>query len=124
MTHGELKIIRITLAVIWIVTGLLSLGIYPEQHSLELLARLSLNDTSARVALYLAAGLNILLGLLTLFISKKALWLFQALLVLIYTLLITLWLPEYWLHPFGPILKNLAVLSLLWLLYRYVPTTP
>jgi len=124
VTHGELKIIRITLAVIWIVTGLLSLGIYPEQHSLELLARLSLNDTSARVALYLAAGLNILLGLLTLFISKKALWLFQALLVLIYTLLITLWLPEYWLHPFGPILKNLAVLSLLWLLYRYVPTTP
>lgn len=124
MTHGELKIIRITLAVIWIVTGLLSLGIYPEQHSLELLARLSLNDTSARVALYLAAGLNIILGLLTLFITKKALWLFQALLVLIYTLLITLWLPEYWLHPFGPILKNLAVLTLLWLLYRYVPTTP
>lgn len=124
MTHGELKIIRITLAVIWIVTGLLSLGIYPEQHSLELLARLSLNDTSARVALYLAAGLNIILGLLTLFITKKALWLFQALLVLIYTLLITLWLPEYWLHPFGPILKNLAVLTLLWLLYRSVPTTP
>ena len=124
MTHGELKIIRITLAVIWIVTGLLSLGIYPEQHSLELLARLNLYDTSARVALYLAAGLNIILGLLTLFITKKALWLFQALLVLIYTLLITLWLPEYWLHPFGPILKNLAVLSLLWLLYRYVPTTP
>lgn len=124
MTHGELKIIRITLAMIWIVTGLLSLGIYPEQHSLELLARLNLYDTSARVALYLAAGLNIILGLLTLFITKKALWLFQALLVLIYTLLITLWLPEYWLHPFGPILKNLAVLSLLWLLYRYVPTTP
>lgn len=124
MTHSELKIIRITLAMIWIVTGLLSLGIYPEQHSLELLARLNLYDTSARVALYLAAGLNIILGLLTLFITKKALWLFQALLVLIYTLLITLWLPEYWLHPFGPILKNLAVLSLLWLLYRYVPTTP
>ena len=124
MTHGELKIIRITLAVIWIVTGLLSLGIYPEQHSLELLARLSLNDTSARVTLYLAAGLNIILGLLTLFISKKALWLFQALLVLIYTLLITLWLPEYWLHPFGPILKNLAVLSLLCLLYGSAPTTP
>lgn len=124
MTHGELKIIRITLAMIWIVTGLLSLGIYPEQHSLELLARLNLYDTSARVALYLAAGLNIILGLLTLFITKKALWLFQALLVLIYTLLITLWLPEYWLHPFGPILKNLAVLSLLWLLYGSAPTTP
>jgi len=124
VTHSELKIIRITLAMIWIVTGLLSLGIYPEQHSLELLARLNLYDTSARVALYLAAGLNIILGLLTLFITKKALWLFQALLVLIYTLLITLWLPEYWLHPFGPILKNLAVLSLLWLLYGSAPTTP
>lgn len=123
MAPIELKIIRISLATIWLVTGFLSLGIYPEQQSLELLARLGLYDTPARVMLYLAAALNIVLGLLTIFVAKKTLWLFQALLVLIYTLLITVWLPEFWLHPFGPILKNLAVLTLIWLLYRSTPAS-
>lgn len=111
------------LATIWLVTGLLSLGIYPEQQSLELIARLGLFDTPARVMLYLAAALNIMLGLLTIFLPQKKLWLLQALLVLIYTLLITVWLPEFWLHPFGPILKNIAVLTLLWLLYRSTPSS-
>jgi hypothetical protein len=34
-----------------------------------------------------------------------------------YTAIITLWLPEYWLHPYGPVLKNLPLLAVLWLLY-------
>lgn len=123
MVLDELTIIRMTLATIWLVTGLLSLGIYPEQQSLELLARLGLFGMPARALLYLAAALNIVLGLVTIFVTHKTLWLFQALLVFIYTFLITVWLPEYWLHPFGPILKNLAVLTLLWLLYRSTPAS-
>ena len=119
----ELKVIRMVLATIWLVTGLLSLGIYPEQQSLELIARLGVFDTPARVMLYLAAALNIILGLLTIFLPQKILWLLQAMLVSMYTLLITVWLPEFWLHPFGPILKNIAVLTLLWLLYRSTPTS-
>lgn len=123
MSPIELKIIRLALATIWLVTGLLSLGIYPEQQSFELLALLGLHDTPARVMLYLAAALNIMLGLLTIFLPQKILWLFQVFLVLMYTLLITVWLPEFWLHPFGPILKNIAVLTLLWLLYRSTPSS-
>ena len=26
-----------------------------------------------------------------------------------YTVLISIWLPEFWLHPFGPLLKNIPV---------------
>ena len=36
-----------------------------------------------------------------------------------YTVLITLFLPHYWLHPYGPISKNLplaAAIALLWAL--------
>ena len=123
MAPIEIKIIRMSLATIWLVTGFLSLGIYPEQQSLELLARLGLYDSPARIVLYLAAVLNIIFGLLTLFVTQKTLWLFQVLLVLIYTLLIAVWLPEFWLHPFGPILKNIAVLTLIWLLYRSTPAS-
>jgi DoxX-like family len=43
----------------------------------------------------------------------------QAGVILCYTAIITIWLPQYWLHPFGPVLKNLPILLLLWLLHRY-----
>ena len=44
---------------------------------------------------------------MTLLMPSKALWQGQAILVLIYTVIISIWLPEFWLHPFGPILKNI-----------------
>jgi hypothetical protein len=67
-----------------------------------------------------AALLNLLLGLLTLWPlrhrAQKALWGAQALLVLFYTAVITWRLPEFWLHPYGPIVKNLPILAALLLL--------
>jgi hypothetical protein len=33
-----------------------------------------------------------------------------------YTALITVFLPEFWLHPYGPLLKNLPMLAALALL--------
>ena len=119
MKPADLRLIRTTLAIIWLVTGMLSLGIYPQQDSLHLLSRIGLQGASALAVLYLAATLDIVLGLLTLFMRRKILWLLQALLIFFYTVMISFWLPEFWLHPFGPILKNLAMLMLLWLLYQY-----
>lgn len=119
MQPADLRLIRITLAIIWLVTGLLSLGIYPQQDSLSLLARLGLHDGPALAVLYLAAMLDIVLGLATWFMGSKILWVLQALLIISYSLIILFWLPAFWLHPFGPILKNLAILVLLRLLYRY-----
>jgi hypothetical protein len=36
---------------------------------------------------------------------------------MIYTIIITFKLPEFWLHPYGPILKNLPMLAALYMLY-------
>ena len=119
MKPADLRLIRTALATIWLVTGMLSLGIYPQQDSLHLLSRMGLQATPALAALYLAAMLDMVLGLLTLIMRRKILWVLQALLIFFYTLMISFWLPEFWLHPFGPILKNLAILMLLWLLYQY-----
>jgi hypothetical protein len=38
--------------------------------------------------------------------------------ILGYTLIISLKLPEYWIHPYGPILKNIPMLCSLWVLAR------
>jgi hypothetical protein len=118
MNALDVQLARFTLATLWLVTGALSLGIYPQQDSLSLLARIGLHGSPALATLYLAAALDIALGMLTILMPSRALWIAQAMLVVAYTLIISLWLPEFWLHPFGPILKNLPVLMLLWLLYK------
>ncbi|HYD79721.1 MAG TPA: SDR family oxidoreductase [Paucimonas sp.] len=108
-----LPLLRATLAVVWFVTGLLSLGIYPREASLALLARVGLDGYAATMALHGAALLDCTLGIATLAAPGRLLWRAQMALILGYTLIISLFLPEYWLHPFGPVLKNLPILAAL-----------
>ncbi len=118
MQSADSRLMRYSLAAVWIVTGLLSLGIYPQEDSFALLARIGIEGTAASAALYLGSTADIIFGLMTLLAPSKRLWQAQALLVLIYTIVISIYLPEFWLHPFGPILKNIPFLTLLWLLYK------
>ena len=117
-----LPVLRIALAAMWIWTAIVSFGLYPVEQSRELLARVGLQGGLATLALYGAAMLDLLLGVLTLWAPprwRSAVWASQLLLVASYTVLITLFLPEYWLHPYGPVSKNLpimAVIGLLWAL--------
>ena len=109
-----LPLMRVALAVMWIVTGVVSMGLYPVDDSLALLARAGLHGGIALAALYLGAGLDLAFGVATVTMRRR-LWLYRAQLLLIagYTAIITLWLPEFWLHPYGPILKNLPILALI-----------
>jgi uncharacterized protein YbjT (DUF2867 family) len=108
-----LPVLRIALAALWIWTGIVSCGLYPVQGSLALLARVGLHDAAALVALYAAAGLDLAIGAGLLLPRRARRWLWPAQLALIagYTLLITVFLPEYWLHPYGPISKNLPLMA-------------
>jgi len=120
----DLRLIRYTLATVWLVTGVLSLGIFPQRESLSLLESVGLHGTAALLALYGSASLDILLGILTLIRPLPTLWRAQAILVVAYSVIITFYLPSYWLHPFGPVLKNLPILLLLWLLHEHGEKTP
>lgn len=119
MSGGDLRLIRFTLALLWLVSGMLSFGLYPVEYSLAMLKRLDLRGSPALFVLYGASTLDLALGVLTLGWPSHRLWRVQAALVLAYTAIIAVWLPEFWLHPFGPVLKNLPVLVLLWLLHQY-----
>ena len=113
-----LPLLRGAVAVVWIVTGILSLGVFPVDQSRELLARVGAQGGMATLLLYGAAVTDLLLGLATLLIPRSgAMWASQMALILGYTALISWRLPEFWLHPFGPILKNvpmLAAIAVLW----------
>jgi uncharacterized protein YbjT (DUF2867 family) len=107
-----LPLLRLSIALVWIVTGLLSFGLYPVQDSYALLARLGITGALAPVMLYGAAALDLALGVATLVLRRRVLlWWTQIALMLGYMGLITWALPEFWLHPFGPILKNLPMLA-------------
>jgi hypothetical protein len=119
MTALERRVLRYALATIWLVTAVLSFGLYPMEDSLQLVANLGWSREWSLLAVYSGAAVDLLMGVLTLALPLRALWLFQGAVILTYSLLATLLVPEYWLHPFGPLLKNLAILALLWLLYRH-----
>ena len=113
-------LLRLSIALVWIWTGIVSLGLYPVQQSYELLAQVGLHGAAASWALYGAALLDLVLGALTL-AAPRALggWVWGAQLALIagYTLLISVFLPAYWLHPYGPITKNLPMMGAIGLLW-------
>jgi hypothetical protein len=117
-----LPLLRITLGLVWIVTGLLSLGLFPREASYELLGRAGIAPSFQPLMLDGAAMLDLLLGVFTLWPPLRArwrcrLWAAQAGLMLVYMVIIAAQLPEFWLHPFGPLLKNLPMLAVLLLLY-------
>jgi uncharacterized protein YbjT (DUF2867 family) len=112
-----LPLLRVAVALVWLVTGVLSLGIFPVAESHALLARAGVPEGLRPLALYAAAGLDLAFGALSLAPRRPAwLWPAQAALILAYTLVISVRLPEFWLHPYGPILKNLPMLAALLLL--------
>lgn len=104
---------RVVLAIVWIVTGLLSFGLYPVSDSMALLRQVGLEGLAAHITLYGAAMLDCVLGIATLLAPGRLLWRLQFLLIVAYSAIISVFLPQYWLHPFGPVLKNLPILAIL-----------
>jgi uncharacterized protein YbjT (DUF2867 family) len=114
-----IPILRLAVALVWIVTGIVSLGLYPVEQSYVLLARVGISGWMAAIVLYGAALLDLAFGFAILVCKRRQLlWIAQAAVIVLYTGIITLKLPEFWLHPFGPILKNLPLLAVTWMLYE------
>lgn len=104
---------RAVLAFLWIASAMLSMGVYPVDGSLALLASFGMAGTAALVTLVAASLLDLAMGVMTLLKPGRRLWLAQLALIAAYSLLIAWRLPDFLLHPFAPILKNLAMAVLL-----------
>jgi hypothetical protein len=113
LTGWQLPLLRGVLAVVWLASGLISAFVYPHAASLALLARVGLHGLLAEFALYGACLLDIGLGLATLLHPGRRLWQAQIAVMLFYSAVIAIALPEFLSEPFGPLLKNLPILALL-----------
>lgn len=102
--------LRLSLAFVWLWTAFVSAGVYPLAGSLQLIAPLGLPPWAGLTLILGGAGLDLILGVLLL-IGWRIPWVGAAQLLLMagYTGLVTLFLPDLWLHPLGPISKNLPV---------------
>ena len=114
-----LAVLRISIAIVWLASGVVSLGLYPVEESYRLLERVAITGRLAPLALYGAALMDLGFGIASLLSWRgRWLWAVQAAVIVGYTALITIALPEFWLHPFGPIVKNLPMLAALWILHE------
>ncbi|MGX4640911.1 SDR family oxidoreductase [Massilia sp. SYSU DXS3249] len=114
-----LPTLRWSIVAVWIITAIVSFGLYPVEQSYELLARTGIPEALQPLMLYGAATFDLLLGLGIAFLPRRRwLWLAQLALIGFYTVVIAFKLPEFLLHPYGPLTKNLPMLAAIWLLYE------
>jgi uncharacterized membrane protein YphA (DoxX/SURF4 family) len=108
-----LLLLRGSMAFIWIETAVVS-AVFSPRLGLELLESVGLHGALARAVMYGTCGFELLLGLLLLSeCLTRLLALLQALLIFGFTVIISVapGLRTMWLHPFGPIAKNLPLLG-------------
>jgi uncharacterized protein YbjT (DUF2867 family) len=103
--------LRLAIAFVWLLTGFVSVFVFPVEQSYAMLARVGIEGIWQPIMLYAAAATDILLGITTLLSFHLRLTvLLQISIILLYSIIISLWLPEQWIHPFGPMSKNLPLL--------------
>ena len=112
-----MKAAKYSLAFLWIFTGLTSIFFSPE-IGYELLANADITGSIADIAVYAGGILDIVLGLWLITSFKTTLCcIVQISIISIYTVLLTFIDPSFWLHPFGPITKNIPIIVLIGYVY-------
>jgi nucleoside-diphosphate-sugar epimerase/uncharacterized membrane protein YphA (DoxX/SURF4 family) len=112
-------LLRIVIGLVWIWSGIVSALLYPQPLALELLHEIGIPDGIDIYLLYVASFLDIALGVLTIIgCCLQGILPLQIVVIIVYTLLLTLLAPYHWLHPFGPILKNIPLVIAIYILEK------
>ena len=105
------------LAFLWFFTGLTSIYFSPE-IGYEILASANIKGSMADFSVYAGGALDIILGLwLLTSIKTKLCCIVQVATIVLYTLILTVVDASFWLHPFGPITKNIPIVVLIGYVY-------
>jgi DoxX-like family len=115
---GNLKLLRLSLVVVWLITALVSL-IELRGQSAALLMAAGLTNTAWMDALiWSGALLDAALGLALWLVPRKSVYWCALLSMALMTLVATLLSPSLWLHPLGPLLKNIPLAAMFWVLIQ------
>jgi len=103
-------LLRISLGLIWVLSGIIPVFFAQHPEIYDIFNKIGVTGILATLCFYGSTLLDVLLGLATL-ANYKLKWIgcFQIFLIIFYTLVISFLLPEYWLDPFGAIMKNVPL---------------
>ncbi len=105
------------LAFLWIFTGLTSIYFSPE-IGYEILASANITGSMADFSVYAGGALDIVLGLwLLTSVKTKLCCIVQVATIALYMLILTVVDASFWLHPLGPITKNIPIIVLIIFVY-------
>lgn len=111
--------VYLSLAVLWLYSGLVPI-LFNQADSLAMLNRMHIGQGLDWLLFIGASVLDVIYGILILtkFRQNPYLWLIQFITVALYSVLIAVFLPENFTHPFAPLIKNLPILAMLWFLFH------
>jgi hypothetical protein len=115
----DLALLRASLVFVWLATSLVSV-VELNGQSRDLLNAAGIADpTWVRALVMGGAGLDAALGVALWLRPSRRVCLAALLLMLLMTLAATVLIPDLWLHPLGPLTKNLPLAAMLWVLIRH-----
>ena len=118
MTVGVDLVARLSLCFLWLFTGITSV-FFAKDIGYEVLAAGDIDGALASFSIYSGSILDLAIGI-WLLIGKnlRACYLMQMVVITLYTLLLTVIDPSFWVHPFGPLTKNIPLLVMIYWLHR------
>lgn len=118
MRTEDRRLLRASLILVWLATAAISVWEVQGQ-SQDMLSAAGLTDPGLNRTLILGgAGLDALLGLLLWLRPGRRSYELALAGMLLMTLAATVLLPALWLNPLGPLLKNIPIAAVLWVLRR------
>jgi len=116
----ELRLLRASLAVVWLGTAAVS-ALDGGSRGVAMLAQAGVNDTTLRaLLLWGGAGLDAVVGVALAVAPLRAAATLAFAAAALMTVVSTALIPGAWLDPLGPLLKNLPLLAALLVLRRPV----
>ncbi len=118
LTSRDQNLLRYSLIFVWLTTALVSV-LELHGQSAQLLAGISgLDPRSGTLLILGGAAVDAVLGLALWLKPNRAIYLAALAVMLVMSLVATVLTPWLWLHPLGPLTKNMPIAAALFILAR------
>lgn len=108
---------RLSLSFLWLFTGITS-EFFAKEIGYDVLANIGITNNVADLVILSGSIVDIAIGIWLLIGKNLTLcYLIQLVTIISYSLLLTVIEPEFWIHPFGPLTKNIPLLVMIYYLY-------
>ncbi|MGR6871552.1 DoxX-like family protein [Pseudomonas sp. HK3] len=110
---------KMSLSFLWIMTGLTS-AFFAREIGYDILVNNGFTASLANLSILLGSIIDVSIGIWLLTGKNlKLCYLMQLLMIITYSLLLTAIEPVFWLHPFGPLTKNIPLIVMIYILYSH-----